>query len=498
MGIGVTLEWTKNGQQHTEYGVFPDDEQGFWQAAASKLHDMDIPNRYRVLTWGRGEAVLDVTQRGTYFKGEQEVPSMFVTCDENDIALSPSKYEDAYLTCINPNTSGGRGNYKFYQLHQLSDGSVTAYYGRIGQSSGFGAKREIRDPMPSWMFEVRKAEKLSKGYVDQTDTYLGGEVSVSDGCTSRHEPNREDNLYNLLLAFAEHRVMQSLVQGTKVSTEQVKASRSLIDSMGGADTLESFNELLLKLMQVSPRNVPSVQRELADSTSDYGRILDREESLLAAMEAVASDKDSRKERKARPDRFAENGIAVREADERERGKVMSCIPQSLKHRVRRIWHIDPMRQRKRHEAYRAEHNIGADGVKLMWHGSRNENWCSIVEKSLMLNPNAQITGKMFGYGIYFGYDELGNGALKSWNYTSARGTYWAHGRSDTAFMGLYECAYGTPHYPSRARQFTARELNDLGANCVHAKGSTCGLAHDEVVFFDEAAVCLAYLVEFEG
>jgi len=40
-------------------------------------------------------------------------------------------------------------------------------------------------------------------------------------------------------------------------------------------------------------------------------------------------------------------------------------------------------------------------VRLFWHGSRNENWWSIINTGLVLRPtNAVITGKMFGYGIY--------------------------------------------------------------------------------------------------
>ena len=56
-------------------------------------------------------------------------------------------------------------------------------------------------------------------------------------------------------------------------------------------------------------------------------------------------------------------------------------------------------------------------VKQLWHGSRNENWFSILENGLQLNPNAIITGKMFGKGIYFAPS-----SNKSWNYTSYRGT----------------------------------------------------------------------------
>lgn len=41
---------------------------------------------------------------------------------------------------------------------------------------------------------------------------------------------------------------------------------------------------------------------------------------------------------------------------------------------------------------------------LLWHGSRVTNFCSIMQKGLILNPESlgvPIAGKMFGYGVYF-------------------------------------------------------------------------------------------------
>ena len=41
---------------------------------------------------------------------------------------------------------------------------------------------------------------------------------------------------------------------------------------------------------------------------------------------------------------------------------------------------------------------------LLWHGSRLTNFCSIMQQGLLLNPSnlgVYITGKMFGYGVYF-------------------------------------------------------------------------------------------------
>ena len=97
--------------------------------------------------------------------------------------------------------------------------------------------------------------------------------------------------------------------------------------------------------------------------------------------------------------------------------------------------------------------------------SRNQNWTSIIINSLKLNPDAIITGKMFGNGVYFAPS-----SMKNWNYTSYRGTSWANGDADVAFMGLYATAYGTP---KRCRYMGCyHRLQKNGTSC-ESKLFTC-------------------------
>ena len=106
--------------------------------------------------------------------------------------------------------------------------------------------------------------------------------------------------------------------------------------------------------------------------------------------------------------------------------------------------------------------------------------------------NLEITSKDY-LSLYFAPS-----SKKSWNYTSYRGTYWAKGNDDVAFMGLYAVAYGKPldvHTHSITTDYKAMTLNG-GYDCLHAhKGSA--LLNDEIIFYDEAAMVLNYIVEFE-
>ena len=65
-------------------------------------------------------------------------------------------------------------------------------------------------------------------------------------------------------------------------------------------------------------------------------------------------------------------------------------------------------------------------------------------------------------------------------------------------MGLYAVAYGTPYDTSTWN--SGIDWKDLvkqnDANCLHAHAGSA-LRNDEIVFYDEAAMVLNYIVEFE-
>jgi poly [ADP-ribose] polymerase len=164
----------------------------------------------------------------------------------------------------------------------------------------------------------------------------------------------------------------------------------------------------------------------------------------------------------------------------------------LKSKVKTIYRVVPKKQKVRFNEYLAKNNIRT--VKELWHGSRNENWLSIILNGLLLNPNAQITGKMFGNGIYFA-----NSSDKSYGYTD--GGRWNNGYSNTKFMGLYAVAYGNPlKWTNGSHFFDKTEVKSRNCDCVHALGQANGgniLRADEIVFYDENAMLLNYIVEFD-
>lgn len=62
-------------------------------------------------------------------------------------------------------------------------------------------------------------------------------------------------------------------------------------------------------------------------------------------------------------------------------------------------------------------------------------------------------------------------------------------------MGLYATAYGKPYDVTTAGRYTQKFLNQNHCNCVHAHAGS-QLYNDEIVFYDENAMLLNYIVEF--
>lgn len=235
---------------------------------------------------------------------------------------------------------------------------------------------------------------------------------------------------------------------------------------------------------------------MAKEVADFGRIIEREQDLLDVMKGqvyvppvVEDNNPSCADEKTI---LEEKGLIFEEVDEQDIIKIKACLG-SCTDKFRRAWKVKNIRTQKSFDEYVKDGNVA---TKMLWHGSRNENWWSIINSGLVLKPtNAVITGKMFGYGIYFATK-----ARKSIGYTSLSGSYWAHGSASSAFMGLYDVAYGKPYdvysFDSKYYSMDYKRLQDAcpGASCLHAHEGSM-LRNDEIIVYQECQTTIRYLVE---
>ena len=503
--MNVTYSYPNGGKPCKLQTDLPDDESSVMEAAGKLLLDsIDVPSDLKIHT-SLGDAWFCVNKRGTFVdKDGYSKPSIHVTCEDYDIRLPHSTYKKAALICVNgrkdKETGEHANNYKMYVLDPLADGNgstaeVDAYYGRCDSFfdpnyAGRFGKRKVQVPYEPYMYWLIYYEKLSKGYVDQTDELYGklrkrkseAEQKVETPVVQT-DASPSAILYDTLYRDAKRLVSRSFISD-HISDKQVHDARKALNLMMQRKTVAGFNRQMERLAMLIPRSVYQVSDLFASSKDDFADIISREETLLNAMDTVSVGTTG--------ENFGQFGISVFEATVEQRQHVLDKLPVHLQNHVVKIYRVIDKHQKEKFDSYRHRHGIHV--IKELWHGSRNENWFSIVKNSLQLHPDAIITGKMFGNGIYFAPSPS-----KSWNYTSYFGTRWAGGKSDHAYMGLFAVAYGTPwdiQSYSDIRHYTESELRKNHKDCVHAHAGQI-LHADEIIFYNEAAILMNYIVEFK-
>lgn len=399
------------------------------------------------------------------------------------------EYAPKYLVMVTTNN-----NNKYYKMTPHGD-SFTAEYGRVGA----GAQSRTYS-ISQWNQKYK--EKIAKGYVDRTDLVqdLIEKQPVKAGADGYRaiENKAIAEIVDRLQAMARKAVADNYtVSSNKVTMAMVNEAQNVLTSLVSCTSVDAFNKTLLELYGVIPRKMSHVGSHMAQTEADFGKIIEREQDLLDVMKGQVYIPPAPSEVTPPEDASAltileEKGLVFEEASEEDIIKIKSCLG-SCADKFHRAWRVKNLHTQSAFDAYVQKEHIQ---TKLLWHGSRNENWWSIINSGLILRPtNAVITGKMFGYGIYFATK-----ARKSLGYTSLTGSYWARGSSSSAFMGLYEVAYGKPYdvhsFESRFHSFDYSALQRAcpGAHCLHAHEGQM-LRNDEIIVYQECQTTIRYLVE---
>ena len=241
---------------------------------------------------------------------------------------------------------------------------------------------------------------------------------------------------------------------------------------------------------------------MASSKDDFPAIVTREREYLDNLKGLRkvyadvpakSDEGKNSVLEKIDSVIEKHGLEIQPCTDKDIALIKSQMGSSAS-KFSRAWVVVNKNTRKAFGGYIAKKDIGARGRKLLWHGSRNCNWLNILSLGLLLNPKAQITGKMFGRGIYFApsYD-------KSEGYTSLNGSRWANGSEKKGYLALMNVAIGkhwdVRAYSSEAGDMDAKAIAKKGYDSLWAHSDTGMLRADEIVVYDEAAVDIQYLVE---
>lgn len=392
--------------------------------------------------------------------------------------------------------TAGANNNKYYDMKPQGDMWV-ATYGRIGSGSQTRtySKRE---------WDKKYNEKIRKGYIDQTDLI---QDLISTEKPTQSEYKEIDNaeiaaIVERLQAMAKKAISENYtVSSNKVTQAMVDEAQNIITGLLNITDVKIFNDELLKLFTTIPRKMSSVSSYIARDNGEFNKIISREQDLLDIMKGQVVQKqvvEETKETKPINDNtiLEHLGLEFEECSNEDIATIKVALG-SCSDKFHKAWKVKNLRTQKRFDDFVKENNI--KDVRLLFHGSRNENWWSIINSGLMLRPtNAVITGKMFGYGIYYAPK-----ARKSLGYTSLSGSYWARGSSSSGFMALMDVAYGKPYdvysFDSKYYNFNYETLqkNCPGANCLHAHEGNM-LRNDEIIVYKEEQCTIKYLVELKN
>lgn len=393
-------------------------------------------------------------------------------------------YSERYLIMVTPNN-----NNKYYKMVVNGD-TWTAEYGRIGASS----QRKVY-PISSW--EKKYNEKIRKGYVDQTD--LKQELiaqAPKDNSDYKEIENRAiREIVERLQRMAREVVRANYrVSSNDVTQKMVDTAQRKLNELMYCTDIRQFNDALLELFTIIPRRMGNVSEFLARTPSDFNPIIAKEQCLLDTVRGqvrVAPDitADTPKNERKNQTILEALGLVMEECTRKDI-ELMKKQLGSNKDQFVNAWKVTNNATKKKFNQFLKKYD--AQETKLLWHGSRNENWWNILKTGLVLRPtNVAITGKMFGYGSYFA-----NKAQKSIGYTSLLGSYWSHGGSARAFLALMEVAYGKPYHVEESCNMDWTRLHKMGCHSLHAHAGR-NLCNDEIVVYREDQMTIRYFVEIK-
>lgn len=385
-------------------------------------------------------------------------------------------------------------NNKFYNMNALSDGTFSVEYGRVGSRAATATY-----DLAHW--EKKYREKIRKGYTDVSYLFADKREEINL-CTTGNV--WIDGLMNRLQGYARSSVLANYLVGSdEVTAAQIAEAQGLINEVITdyelGQTREALNRQLIRLYAIIPRRMTNVRNHLVQPDSDEAVIrnmLAMEQATLDVM--VGQVQMNHNTSDAKPVNVCEKlGLEIRVVED---ATVMAQIRAKMQHHAKKMVRVFEVTHRQHRRRFQNHlHTATNQKTELLWHGSRNENWLSILGNGLVLRPaNAIITGKMFGYGLYFA-DHF----QKSLNYSSLSGAFWTGGRADRGYLALYEVHTGnalTIHqhkpwcYKLDAEKLKSRGLLRRQYDSVFAKGGA-DLVNNEFIVYNEAQSTIKYLIE---
>ena len=352
---------------------------------------------------------------------------------------------------------------------------------RIDVEFGHIGNKLYKKSYPLSVWDEIYQEKIKCGYVDQTGLLNNNNVVTLKLSQTESINEVLENLRAISRQMISDNYRGNMVN---VSEEAINKSKELLKKLEITENVYDFNSILFELFSMIPRKMNNVIQNTAKDQDDFYKIIERENDLLRNLQVLKTDSVS-------PD----IPIICRECTSDEITKIRSMLDTSSLRKFKRAWSVNNPEIDQKFSSYMKKNNIKK--TRELFHGSRSENWWSILTTKLLLQPSNVIkSGAMFGRGIYFA-----DKADKSMGYTSIRDSRHAAGKSDKGYLAIYEVATGH-EYDVKIWKSSMTDLNESSfirehkdCNSLHAHAGV-NLINDEYIVYNENACRIKYFLEF--
>ena len=379
-------------------------------------------------------------------------------------------------------------NNRDYIMEQVDERKFTVSYGRYGAAM-------MKKPYPISQWDKILAEKLSSGYTDVTDTIQIVVQEVSEEIYKPLENKMVSKLVEKLMSYANMALKKSYkITAKEVSEKMIEMAQDKIHNLTISPTLESFNQTLEELFAILPRKMQDVKEYLAASEEDFNDILEREQDLLDIMSTKVSQLSNSSSIEGEKTILETMGLSIYPCTEEQTDEIKNFLDPETRDKFDSAYRVINKKTESTFKNFCKDNHIGRKDIHYFYHGSRNQNFWSIICNGLKLKPQAIRTGNMFGYGIYFA--PL---AKKSVGYTSLNG-FWSKEHSKEGYLAIFKVAYKKPFdvhsWQHEYSQYTKHHIKAKGCDALFAHAGI-SLRNDEVIVYDESQCTIQYLIRLK-
>lgn len=413
------------------------------------------------------------------FTAEQLVPP-----NREYLKLTISKISATYLTASGKNET--------LTMEKINDSEFLVVQGDTGLRWNNKVKKR-RYPMEQWdevyagflktgwiLFDTEKRSKIS---VKEAGMVVGGKsyTAIADkGAAS---------IVERLIGFANQMIEEQYSKTIADVPDWAfdEAKRCLDELAVNYEQMDNavFNEKLSHVFAVLPRRIDVLSKYIAAKNAtaeDRAKIIEEERDRYDVLYAMLRG-GSCGDLTGKETILEAYGLELRPFTDEEIAYSKKLL-KGQSDKLLQGWRVVNKRTERAFNAFCEKEKLSEKwGIDYLFHGSKHQNWWSILSNGLNINPvGVVITGKAYGQGTYFAPD-----AIKSLGYTSRQGAKWTSGGQSTGFMAIYKVATGNRYngHLGCDSRFNWEKLQRVqpGAHCTWAECRYSGFMMDEVIVY---------------